>query len=326
MAKRIVMTPEIKEECREAFMDELEKALSTGRFADGKLSFTKSLAEVDRKAKVYFSEAAYMKMTALLREFSKEVAWHMVAYRIPDGNGEYDEDEYYIKDILVYPQTVTGASVAMDEEKYGQWTMAGVMAEDDRFNHLFGQGHSHVHMHVSPSSVDLTHQEAILDMLGPEDFYIFMIWNKSLNAYIRIFDMKKNILFETADCSYAVMDDTIGLAKFISQAKEIVVEEKPAITSYGAYGAGYGHGRSPVYTPANCGAYNPIGGAGGKNNKSSKKDTGKGGTKGGSKQRVKFEAGANNACDLQEEFCDAEGNPVGMGPFDVHEGPFWQTT
>ena len=44
--------------------------------------------------------------------------------------------------------------------------------------HLYA-GHSHVNMGTSPSSVDLNHQEEILRMLGDNDFYIFMIWNKS---------------------------------------------------------------------------------------------------------------------------------------------------
>ena len=62
---------------------EFEKALAQTKFADGKLSFTKSFGTVSRKAKIYISEIAWMKMTTLLREFSKEVAWHATAYRIP---------------------------------------------------------------------------------------------------------------------------------------------------------------------------------------------------------------------------------------------------
>ena len=83
MAKYIKMTPELQDECREAFLAEFNAVLAKNKFSDGKLSFSKSFGTVDRKARIYFTEIAWIKTTALLREFSKEVAWHATAYRIP---------------------------------------------------------------------------------------------------------------------------------------------------------------------------------------------------------------------------------------------------
>lgn len=333
MAKYIKMTPELKEECRTTFMAEFEKALSTNKFSDGKLSFTKSFGTVNRKAHIYFTEIAWMKTTALLREFSKEVAWHATAYRIPGDN-----DEYLIKDVLVYPQTVTSATVDMNEEQYAKWLMEGIMAEDERFDNIRCQMHSHVNMSVFASGTDSQHQEEILEQLGEDDFYIFMIWNKSLNVYMRVFDMQKNILFETADCEWAVLDDTIGLSKFIADAKKIVVEQKTTYNYGGNYG-NQGYGRSPYYTPQNYnGPYNPVGqngsgsgtggqgtggsggkgngGSGGKGKKDKKKD----------KKKTKFAPG-KNACDEQMEICDQYGEPIDMtDPFCAHEGPYFQIT
>lgn len=118
----------------------------------------------EQKATVFFTPDAWAKMVTLLREFDKEVAWHGVARR-----GENEEaNEYIISDILVYPQTVSGASVEMDTEEYAKWIMDN--AEDDRFNNIHMQGHSHVNMAPNPSSVDLNHQEEILNMLGRRRF------------------------------------------------------------------------------------------------------------------------------------------------------------
>lgn len=339
MAKILKMTPELREQCRIEFQAAIEKALADAKFADGKLSLTKEFGKVDRKAKIYISEIAWMKLTTLLREFSKEVAWHATAYRLPG-----DKDEYFIKDVLVYPQTVTSATVDMDEELYAKWLMDGVMAEDERFDHIFCQMHSHVNMSVFASGTDEQHQQEILSQLRDNDFYIFMIWNKRLEAYMRIFDMEKNILFEKEDIEWCVMDEVIGLSQFLEDAKKIVKEKTYTPTYTGNYGANQGYGRSPNYTPQNySGPYNPAsqngtggtqtGGTGG-NKGDNKGGKGKGGKK--DKKKTKPAAGkastapaitpGSNACDEQMEICDAWGHPIDMtDPFVVHDGSFHAT-
>lgn len=338
MAKYIKMTPELMAECRASFMAEFDAIMAKNKFSDGKLSFSKSFGTVSRKAHIYFTEIAWMKTTALLREFSKEVAWHATAYRIPG-----DKDEYLIKDILVYPQTVTPSTVDMDVEKYTQWIMDGIMAGDERFDQIRCQMHSHVNMGVFASPTDVQHQEEILEQLGEEDFYIFMIWNKSLKVYMRIFDMQKNMLFESDDCEWAVLDDTIGLSKFIEDAKKIVVEQKTTYSNYGgsyggnyggSYGGSYGnyggqgYGRSPVYTPEKySGPYDPVKQTGSSGKGSG--ETGKGG-KGSSKKdkkkdkkKTKFAAGKNACDENQLTIVTHGGEEFDMSdPFGYHDGPF----
>ena len=192
MSRPIKMTQAYMDECRQDF----EKALQLTKLADGKLTFTKTFSIADRKAVLYFTANAWAKMTALIRDFDKEVAWHGVASRGEDES----KDEYIISDIVVYPQTVSGATVEMDTEEYAKWLMDN--ADDERFENIHMQGHSHVNMAPNPSSVDLNHQEEILNMLGDDDFYIFMIWNKSLSNNIKIYDLKKNVLFEDKDITF----------------------------------------------------------------------------------------------------------------------------
>lgn len=220
MSKLIKMTPEYMNECRADF----EKALTLVRLADGKLNFTKVFSGGNKKAIVYFTAAAWAKMVLLIKEFDKEVAWHGVAHRMGDVEGEQPLDaeasEYVITDIVVYPQTVSAATVEMDTEKYAQWLMKN--ADDERFNHLFMQGHSHVNMGTTPSSVDLTHQEEILEMIGENDFYIFMIWNKSFSSNVKVYDMAENTLYENGDVTVKLLDEDDSLDEFLKDAKSMV--------------------------------------------------------------------------------------------------------
>ena len=233
MSKPIKMTQEYLDECRRDF----EKALALTKMADGKLNFTKTFTLGDRKAVVYFTAEAWAKMVMLIKEFDKEVAWHGIAKRADDEA----KDEYIISDIVVYPQEVTGSTVEMDTEQYAVWLMEN--DEDERFSHIHMQGHSHVNMAPNPSSVDLTHQEEILNMLDDDDFYIFMIWNKSFASNTKVYDMKKNVLFENADVTVKIIGAAEDLDEFVKNAKDMVKSKTYAPSTYP---------RTPV-TP-----YNPL--------------------------------------------------------------------
>ena len=234
MSKPIKMTEQYMAECRADF----EKALQLTKLADGKLSFTKVFTCGDRKATVVFTAGAWAKMALLVKEFDKEVAWHGVAHRATDEA----VDEYIIEDIVVYPQEVSGTTVEMDTEKYAEWLMQN--ADDERFNNIHMQGHSHVNMPTSPSSVDLNHQEEILNMLGDDDFYIFMIWNKSFVSTNKIYDLKKNVLFEDKDITVKLEGEHEGLAEFLKTAKDMVKQKSYTYGNYGGY-SGYSGNRPP---------------------------------------------------------------------------------
>lgn len=259
MSKPIKMTEQYMAECRADF----EKALQLTKLADGKLSFTKVFTCGDRKATVFFTAGAWAKMALLIKEFDKEVAWHGVAHRAADEAA----DEYIIEDIVVYPQEVSGTTVEMDTEKYAEWLMQN--ADDERFNNIHMQGHSHVNMATSPSSVDLNHQEEILNMLGDDDFYIFMIWNKSFVSTNKIYDLKKNVLFEDKDITVKLEGEHEGLAEFLKNAKDMVKQKNYSFGGYGNYG-GYG-GYGGNYQSHSGAPYNPL--PGGKKEEKDNKDS-----------------------------------------------------
>ena len=250
MSKLIRMTEEYRVECAREFIE----ALSRAKMADGKISFTKVFASESRRATVYFTQEAWVKMAMLICSFDKEVAWHGLAKRGEDET----KDEYIIYDILVYPQEVTGATVNTDQEEYEKWIM---QFEDEDFFNIRMQGHSHVNMGVYPSAVDITHQEKILNQLSDDMFYIFMIWNKSFNKHIKVYDMKKNILFEAADIDVVILGD---MGPFLTNAKEMVKNKVYNYNGGNSYGGNYNYKGTPVNnqqasTTAVGQPYNPLG-------------------------------------------------------------------
>lgn len=230
MSKIIKMTSQNLDELRRDF----EEALKGVKLSDGKINFTKTFGSIQRKATLYFTELAYLKMLTLVREFDKEVAWHGIAKR-----HDTEEDAYVISDILVYPQEVTGATVNTDQEKYQMWLMNH---EDEVFNNIRMQGHSHVNMGTTPSTVDTSLYERLLDQLDDTMFYIFLIWNKRNEKTIKIYDLAKNVLFETADVTVSLIEDGTGMEKFLSTAKEMVQDKKYTPTTPTNYGKPYGYG------------------------------------------------------------------------------------
>lgn len=210
MSKRIRMDDSYVAVC----MAEFEKHLRGAKCAEGKLTFTKSFT-VDGRATLYYTPVAWQKMCALLKAFDKEVAWHGVCERV-DG----EETAYLVSDIVVYPQTVSGTTVEMDTGAYAMWLMEN--DEDERFTHLRMQGHSHVNMGTTPSSVDLTHQQEILDQLGDDDFYVFVIYNKKMEYNVKIYDLRDNVLYENADTDIKLWGADFDMDAFVAEAKDLV--------------------------------------------------------------------------------------------------------
>jgi hypothetical protein len=222
MSKIIRLTSDVFDSVLEDFKDMLESI----KLSDGKVNYTKSFDKIERKAELMFTELAWLKMQALIKEFDKEVAWHGIARRGDDET----KDEYIISDIMVYPQEVTGATVTTDQAEYQTWLY---QFDNEVFNNIRFQGHSHVNMSTYPSKTDTDLYEKLLAQLDNTMFYIFMIWNKRGEKTIKIYDLAKNVLFETSDVTVSVLDDGLGIESLLKDAKGKVREEKYSYS--GAY-------------------------------------------------------------------------------------------
>lgn len=202
-------------------MEDFQASLKDSKMFNGEVSYKKVFRWKDSSeniAYIHFSTAAFSKMISLLMGFDTEVGWHGVVERDPDM-----ENRFLIKDILVYPQDVDGASIDPDQIEYQNWQDT---LSDDVFNRMRLHGHSHVNFSVGPSKVDTDYQEKILSQMDDNMFYIFMIWNKKMDNYAKIYDIKNNILFENEDIQMFISDDDVDLDSFMKDAKNIVRKKK----------------------------------------------------------------------------------------------------
>ena len=257
MSKPIKITEAFLREIQEDF----EKTLRSLKMADGKITYTKQFvwsSKEDDVVTLEFAPMAYVKMVSLLQHFSSEVAWHGTVTRDAE-----DPLHFIIQDILVYPQLVDGTNANTDQAAYTEWLYG---LEDEVFNTLKMQGHSHVNMGTSPSTVDLTHQEEILSQLEDDMFYIFMIWNKRLEHTIKVYDLASNTLYEDADIDVVCpdLDDFLDEADALVQKKTTAPAKSAAKTKtpskqttpgygsydgwpyYGRYPYGYGYEDDPL--------------------------------------------------------------------------------
>lgn len=195
----------------EEILNEMRTELRKSRLCNGKLNYTKEYVYKDNeKAVIWFTPAAYAKMLSAIMSFESEIAWHGVVDRVPEK-----DNEFLISDIIVYPQLATGVTVEMDEEKYMEMRMQNM--NNENYKKLYMQGHSHVNMGTSPSSVDITHQEQILNQTPEDKFYIFMIWNKKLQQTTVIYDLRENTYYESSEIEYRIVGE--DFKGFLEEAK-----------------------------------------------------------------------------------------------------------
>jgi hypothetical protein len=223
MAKPIRVTNKMKQKVQKEFAE----LLAGMKMPDGKINFAKEFKYEKATAVVWLTPLAYRKTMALVTGFSDEVAWHGTAIRKA-------MNEFVIEDVFVYPQEVTGSAVNTDQQRYTQWLYE---FDDETFNKIRMQGHSHVNMGVSPSGVDSGHRDKILEQLDNGMFYIFMIWNKQLRVHTLIFDMENNTLYEDDDITVKIIGDD-SLEVFLEDAKNKVQRKSSIWKKSGDKGSG----------------------------------------------------------------------------------------
>lgn len=134
---------------------------------------------------IYITPNAYLKMRKLVDATSSEIGWYGTVTEYPGL-----ERVYLIDDIIVYPQTVTGATCEQDESKMFEFEMS---LTTEQVNKKRFQGHSHVNMGVTPSGVDEAFYQDLLTQVT--DYFIIAITNKRNEYTVRFYDIQNNILY-----------------------------------------------------------------------------------------------------------------------------------
>lgn len=163
-----------------------------------------------KKATVVFDPIAYLKMKFLILQSDTEIAWHGVVTKHNQDSGP----EYFVRDILLYPQIVTGVTVENDDDEYLKWLM---QLETEDANALRMQGHSHVLMSVSPSSTDIENQKKILQQTGQNGFYLFEITNKYGEYFWNIFDFDDESVYLTKDVDMCVEGEAFSFTAMLGE-------------------------------------------------------------------------------------------------------------
>jgi hypothetical protein len=207
----------LNSEVKEMLINRFKEKLNKTEFGDNSIDFSIHFNEfVDKsnlpRPKIFISATAYLKMMLYVRDTSTEIAWHGIVERFPE------QHTYYIKDVMLYPQKLSSATVQTDQDKYNKWMEE---LDDDTYNHLRFQGHSHVNFSVSPSGTDLRYYNDILQVLPNNDYYIFMILNKSGDTTFLLCDLATNLIYDTEDIDvYIRTADSNNTIGDISKAKE----------------------------------------------------------------------------------------------------------
>lgn len=210
----------LTEQMKEAYRNKFEEFLSKEYANKNKITFDTGdvLFENAKTPAVVLSLKAYTKIRNLITvSGSNEVGFHGIVSRPYEGI-------YFIDDIMVYPQTVTATTVTVDETEYLKWQET---LDDDTFNMVRFQGHTHPNFSVTPSGTDEVLYDKFLRTLKGDDFYIFMIINKESKMWFKVYDFAQNIIFENEDIISDIADEDGNLlSKWLEDAKECISETK----------------------------------------------------------------------------------------------------
>lgn len=185
---------------RAAVLADFEKFLDTTRSLDDNVTYKVSTEKILKATTptIYITPEAYLKMYGLVDTVAVEVAWHGSVTCPNPGI-------FIIDDIHVYPQYVSGTSVDTEQAEYETWLQG---LDDDTFNSLRMQGHSHVNMSASPSGPDWVLYEKMLQGMTRIPYYIFLIVNKRREMFIMLYDFEQNMIFETKELDMGIIFDS----------------------------------------------------------------------------------------------------------------------
>lgn len=216
---------------KENMLNEIKQSLedyTKGSIEDFKIdSIIKSYSTIDNskivRPIITITPSAYVKMLELVRQSPVECSWHgLVRYNA-------ENEIYTVYDILVFPQINSPTTTSTDEEDFAKWQQDLIMDMNFPIQDLRMHGHSHVNMNVFSSGVDDKYQKDLITKVEDGDYYIFMIFNKSMDLCCLLYDFRQQILFENDDI-YVTVYDEVDICAWAQT--ELEDKAKRAVTTY----------------------------------------------------------------------------------------------
>ena len=223
--KLLTRTPEMMDIIRAALLEQVEKSVLTGGLEKINISYDVNVLcpaiKGAVKPVILYSPIAWIKIQEFTDKYNHEVALHGLVKKLK-GPGQY-----YIYDVMAYPQRTTAATVKATDD-YDMWLHKH---SDSVFNDIRMQYHSHVNMPTGASGVDTSYYESMISDI--QDYYIFIIGNKSSSMNHMVYDKEQNILFEKADIVYDVVDPATkkSLETWLQESDEFVETPVSAVSS-----------------------------------------------------------------------------------------------
>lgn len=174
------------------------------------------------KPTIKMSPEVWNRILAYVDTTATEIAWNGCVIRT--------KNVFEITKVFLYPQTVSGGTVVVDNgtEEYGPYDRWVDAMDPETYNTMRFQGHSHVNFDVRPSSTDTDAEAKRVRNLEDGEFYIFMIINKKREQRWVIYDKMTHILFE---------NDDIIIDNGMNALNESVEEEKEQFLTFQGYNA-----------------------------------------------------------------------------------------
>lgn len=214
--KPITLSQEAKETLLKGMVREFVKALDDYEFNinETKFSYEQNFSvKAKDKIIIQFTPQAYLRCLEMVKSYSSEIGWYGLIRQIGDK-------KYQVYDIIVCNQKVSGGRVITEDDDMVEFYES---LTDEQAEFLHFQAHSHVNMATSPSSVDLENQASTVKNMGGKGFYLFQIWNKSLDINSFLYDLDNNIFYDKNDIEVIVEDDEFGsITGFINSLKDKV--------------------------------------------------------------------------------------------------------
>lgn len=235
--KPITLSQESKTELMKEMIGNFAMALENYEFNinETRFSYEKSFSvKAKDKIVIRFTPQAYLRCLEMVKTYTSEIGWYGLIKKL-------DDHVYQVYDIIVCNQKVSGGRVITDDDDMVEFYEN---LTDEQAEYLHFQAHSHVNMSTSPSSVDLENQASTVKNMGGKGFYLFQIWNKSLDINSFLYDLDNNVFYDKNDIEVIVDDDEFGsITEFINSLKDKVSSmayTQPKQTS-SYYGSAYGY-------------------------------------------------------------------------------------